>query len=374
MKKLHMVDLVSQAKPIKSEILSRIEYIIDSARFIGGDEINQLKETLSSKIDVKHVIPCANGTDAIQIALMALGLQPGDEVICPSFTFVATAEVISLLNLKPIFVDVDVDTFNLVLDGVEALVSSRTKAIIPVHLFGQMSNMSEIMTFAKKHNLAVIEDTAQCIGGSTTINGKRKYAGTIGHIGTTSFFPSKNLGAYGDGGAIFTDDDLLAEKLNSIVNHGMEKRYYYDRVGVNSRLDSIQAAILNVKLNHFDTYIENRQQAAKFYDLHLSDIAQIQVPKRSEYSDHVFHQYTLKVLDGSRNQLHQYLTDHDIPNMIYYPVPIHEQAPYLNEKIVGSKLVNTSVLTEQVISLPMHTELDEEQLIYICDIIKSFYS
>lgn len=369
-----MVDLVSQAKPIKSEILSRIENIIDSARFIGGDEINQLAADLSTKLNVKHVIPCANGTDAIQIALMALGLKPGDEVICPSFTFVATAEVVALLNLKPIFVDVDANTFNMVLDGVEDQITDKTKAIIPVHLFGQVANMSEIMTFAKKHNLVVVEDTAQCIGGSTVIDGNKQFAGTIGHVGTTSFFPSKNLGAYGDGGAIFTNDDDLAEVLRSIVNHGMKKRYYHDRVGVNSRLDAIQAVILNVKLKHFDQYIENRQRAAEFYDAQLSKLDHIQIPARNEFSDHVFHQYTIRVLDGSRDQLHKHLADHDIPNMIYYPVPIHQQEPYKNEKVAGGELKNTDLLKEQVLSLPMHTELDDEQLTYICEKIKSFFS
>lgn len=374
MKELHMVDLVSQAKPIKSEILSRIENIIDSARFIGGDEVNQLGERLSQKLSVKHVIPCGNGTDAIQIALMALGLKPGDEVICPSFTFVATAEVISLLNLKPIFVDVDLDSFNMILDGVDQVISDRTKAIIPVHLFGQMANMSEIMTFASKHDMFVVEDTAQCIGGSSKVDSNHQYAGTIGDIGTTSFFPSKNLGAYGDGGAIFTNSDDLAKKIRSIVNHGMTKRYYYDCVGVNSRLDSIQAAILNVKLKHFDDYIYNRQQAAKFYDLKLSDLSQLQTPKRTLHSDHVFHQYTIRILDGSRDALHEYLKKHDIPNMIYYPVPIHKQAPYLNEKVVNDSLTNTDLLTEQVLSLPMHTELDEDQLMFICNKIIEFYS
>lgn len=369
-----MVDLISQAQPIKSEILSKIEDIIDSARFIGGDEVKELSAHLSKRLNVKHVIPCANGTDAIQIALMALGLKSGDEVICPSFTFVATAEVIELLNLKPIFVDVSIDTFNMELTGVETLISERTKAIIPVHLFGQLANMSEVMAFAKTHNLSVIEDTAQCIGGSMNFDGKKQYAGTIGDIGTTSFFPSKNLGAYGDGGAIFTNSDNLAEKLRSIVNHGMEKRYYYDRVGVNSRLDAIQAAILNVKLKHFDSYIKNRQNAADFYDLALSSVVQIQTPKRNEFSDHVFHQYTIRILDGTRNDLHKYLLECDIPNMIYYPVPIHQQEPYKNSKITEGGLVNTDKLSEQVVSLPMHTELDEEQLNYICDKIKLYYS
>lgn len=369
-----MVDLVSQAQPIKSEILSRIENIIDSARFIGGEEVNQLAESLSEKLDVKHVIPCANGTDAIQIALMALGLKPGDEVICPSFTFVATAEVISLLNLKPIFVDVDIDTFNIKLEGLESLISERTKAIIPVHLFGQLANMPEVMSFAQKHNLAVVEDTAQCIGGAMDFNGEKRYAGTIGDIGTTSFFPSKNLGAYGDGGAIFTNSDILAEKLRSIVNHGMSKRYYYDRVGVNSRLDAMQAAILNVKLKHFDSYISNRQSAAEYYDNALASLEQVKTPERSGFSDHVFHQYTIRILDGSRDKLHEFLTGCDIPNMIYYPVPIHQQAPYKGEKVVNGELVNTDMLCSQVLSLPMHTELDETQLEYICDKIKAFYS
>lgn len=374
MKKLHMVDLISQAQPIKSEILSRIENIIDSARFIGGEEVKQLSTSLSNKLNVKHVIPCANGTDAIQIALMALGLKPGDEVICPSFTFVATAEVIALLNLNPIFVDVDVDTFNMDLRGVEDLVSEKTKAIIPVHLFGQLSNMTEILEFAKTHNLSVIEDSAQCIGGTMEIDGERKYAGTIGDVGTTSFFPSKNLGAYGDGGAIFTNDDNLAGCLKSIVNHGMEKRYYYDRVGVNSRLDAMQAAILNVKLKHFDSYISNRQMAAKYYDSALSSIDVIQTPKRSEFSDHVFHQYTIRILDGSRDKLHEFLSENDIPNMIYYPVPIHQQEPYRNSKVVKGGLVNTDLLSTQVLSLPMHTELSETQLEYICEKITLFYS
>ena len=369
-----MVDLVSQAQPIKSEILSRIENIIDSARFIGGDEVNQLANSLSEKLQVKHVIPCANGTDAIQIALMALGLQPGDEVICPSFTFVATAEVVSLLRLKPIFVDVDINTFNLSLDGVEELISDKTKAIIPVHLFGQAANMSEIMDFARKNNLFVVEDTAQCIGGSVEFENEKKFAGTIGDIGTTSFFPSKNLGAYGDGGAIFTNNDDLAKEIKSIVNHGMGKRYYYNCVGVNSRLDAMQAVVLNVKLKHFDSYIASRQQAASFYDNAFADMPQIQTPTRNTYSDHVFHQYTLRVLDGSRDKLHEYLTQLGIPNMIYYPVPIHKQEPYKDAKILASGLVNTDILSEQVLSLPMHTELDDEQLNYICDKLKLFYS
>lgn len=373
MRKLHMVDLVEQANPIKKEILSRIENIIDSAQFIGGNEVKSFSQNLSEKLNIKHIIPCANGTDAIQIALMALGLKPGDEVICPSFTFVATAEVVSLLRLKPIFVDVDIDTFNLSLDGVEELISDKTKAIIPVHLFGQAANMSQIMDFSKKHNLYVIEDTAQCIGGQLNYNGKKVSAGSVGHIGTTSFFPSKNLGAYGDGGAIFTNDDDLASKMSKIVNHGMGKRYHYESIGVNSRLDAIQAAILNVKLNHFDSYIESRQKAAKYYDTALGSIPQITIPSRNDFSDHVFHQYTLKVNDGYRDELHSYLTEQGIPNMIYYPIPIHHQDPYKDEKCLKGGLPNTDTLMNKVLSLPMHTELDEEQLDFICGHIKKFF-
>ncbi|MGB0427484.1 MAG: DegT/DnrJ/EryC1/StrS family aminotransferase [Flavobacteriales bacterium] len=372
MKTLQMVDLVSQSKPIKKDILEGIESLIDEAQYIGGQVVTEFSEALEQQLEVKHVIPCANGTDALQIALMALGLEPGDEVICPSFTFVATAEIARLLNLKISFIDVDYQTFNLDIDQLEGLISDKTKAIIPVHLFGQMTNMEELMKVAKAHGLFVVEDTAQSIGSWMEIDGKKQFAGTIGDIGTTSFFPSKNLGAYGDAGALYTNNKALAQRIKKITNHGMSKRYHYDCIGVNSRLDAFQAIVLKVKLKHFDSYLKQRRWAADQYDRMLSPLEDVQCPVRNDFSFHVFHQYTLRISNGKRDDLHAKLTSLGIPNMIYYPVPIHKQAAYAEAKC-GS-MTQTEQLSKEVLSLPMHTELELNQIEYICKAISDFIS
>lgn len=372
MKKIQMVDLVTQYEKIKTEVDQATQAVFQSAQFINGSEVKSFQTELEQYLNVKHVIPCANGTDALQIALMALDLQPGDEVITSDFTFAATVEVIGLLKLKPILVDVDRDTFNISIDHIKRVITPKTKAIIPVHLFGQCSNMDEIMAIAKANNIAVIEDTAQAIGAiHTAVDGTKQAAGTIGDIGTTSFFPSKNLGCFGDGGAIFTNDDELAAIMRSIVNHGMGKRYYYDRLGVNSRLDSVQAAVLRIKLRHLDDYIAARQKAAAFYSDFFADIERVETPTIAPYSTHVFHQYTLKIKGLDQFALQSYLQTKDIPAMIYYPMPLHTQKAY-GEDFVDADFPVTNELCECVISLPMHTELTEEQLTYICQSVKTF--
>ena len=373
MKKIQMVDLQSQYYKIKSEVDNAVLNVLDSAAFINGPEVKSFQTELETYLDVKHVIPCANGTDALQIALMALDLKVGDEVITADFTFAATVEVIHLLKLKSVLVDVDYDTFTIDPEKLKAAITPKTKAIIPVHLFGQCANMEEILKIAKEHNLAVIEDNAQAIGADFTFeDGTVKKSGTMGVMGTTSFFPSKNLGCYGDGGAIFTNDDELAYKLRGIVNHGMYERYYHDEVGVNSRLDSVQATVLRKKLPHLDSYNEARRKAADYYDEAFAGNPNILTPKRAENSTHVFHQYTLRILNRKRNELQQFLSEKEIPAMIYYPVALRKQKAYFQESD-PKDFANTDQLLDQVISLPMHTELDDEQLKYITDAVLEFF-
>ena len=372
MKKIQMVDLQSQYYKIKSDVDNAVLNVLDSAAFINGPEVKSFQTELETYLDVKHVIPCANGTDALQIALMALDLKVGDEVITADFTFAATVEVIHLLKLKSVLVDVDYDTFTMDIDKLKAAITPNTKAIIPVHLFGQCANMEEILKVAKAHDLHVIEDNAQAIGADFTFSdGTVKKSGTMGILGTTSFFPSKNLGCYGDGGAIFTNDDELAHKIRGVVNHGMYERYYHDEVGVNSRLDSIQATVLRKKLPLLDTYNEARRKAADYYDEAFAGNPNILTPKRAENSTHVFHQYTLRILNGKRNELQQFLAEKEIPAMIYYPVALRKQKAYFQESD-PKDFVNTDQLLDQVISLPMHTELDEEQLKYITDAVLEY--
>ncbi|HEY6901255.1 MAG TPA: DegT/DnrJ/EryC1/StrS family aminotransferase [Puia sp.] len=366
MRPIQMVDLKRQYTNIKSEVDSSIQEVLDSAAFINGKAVTDFASALSAYTGSKHVIPCANGTDALQIAMMALDLQPGDEVLTPSFTFVATAEVIALLRLTPVFVEVDPRTFCIDPAALERAITPRTKAIVPVHLYGQSAPMQEILDIAKKHNLYIIEDNAQAIGSSYNFaGGVTKKTGSIGHIGTTSFFPSKNLGCYGDGGAIFTDDDALASRLKMIANHGQSRRYYHDTVGCNSRLDSIQAAVLNVKLKKLDEYIAARRSAADYYDNAFKAHPKITTPYRASYSHHVFHQYTLVLENVDRNGLNEFLAGKNIPSMIYYPVPAHRQQMFASSGGGNFHLETTDWLTERVISLPMHTELDQEQLEYI---------
>ncbi len=370
MRKLQMVDLGSQYQKIKKDIDEAIQGVIDSSAFINGPEVKNFQTELESYLNVKHVIPCGNGTDALQIALMALDLKPGDEVITADFTFAATVEVIHLLGLKSVLVDVDYETFLIDPEKIRAAITPKTKAIIPVHLFGQCANMDEINQIAKEYNLFVIEDTAQGIGADF----KGEKAGTIGTIGTTSFFPSKNLGCYGDGGAIFTNDDALAHKMRGICNHGMYQRYYHDEIGVNSRLDSIQAAILRVKLHHLDEYNKARRKAADFYNEAFYELPEVLTPIKSEDSTHVYHQYTLRITNGKRNELKEFLESKGIPAMIYYPVPLRKQKAYDTGNYKDSDFTNTNKLIDEVISLPMHTELDEEQLNYIKQSVWEFFS
>jgi dTDP-4-amino-4,6-dideoxygalactose transaminase len=372
MKKIQMVDLQSQYYKIKNDVDNAVLNVMDSAAFINGPEVKSFQNELESYLEVKHVIPCANGTDALQIALMALDLQEGDEIITADFTFAATVEVIHLLKLKSVLVDVDYDTFTISTEAIKKAITPRTKAIIPVHIFGQCANMEEILKIAEENNLYVIEDNAQAIGADYTFaDGTVKKSGTMSTVGTTSFFPSKNLGCYGDGGAIFTNNDELAHRLRGIVNHGMYERYYHDEVGVNSRLDSIQAAVLRKKLPHLDSYNEARRKAADFYDEAFAGHEHILTPKRVEDSTHVFHQYTLRILNGKRNELQKFLTEKEIPAMIYYPVALRKQKAYYQESN-DADFINTDKLLDQVISLPMHTELDDEQLKYITDAVLEF--
>jgi UDP-2-acetamido-2-deoxy-ribo-hexuluronate aminotransferase len=366
MRKISMVDLKSQYEKIKPEIDKSISDVINTTSFINGPAVKEFQTALEIYLGAKHVIPCANGTDALQISMMALGLKPGDEVIAPSFTFIATAEVVAVLGLTPVLVDVEPDTFNISPEAILKAITPRTKAIVPVHLFGQTADMDVIMEIAKKHNLFVIEDACQSIGSDyQNAAGEWKKSGTIGHVGCTSFFPSKNLGCYGDGGAIFTNDDQLAAKLRSIVNHGMTVRYYHDDIGVNSRLDSIQAAVLNVKLKHLDEYAQARQQVAAAYDKAFKDQPELTIPARFSRSTHVFHQYTLLVKGVDRNKLPEFMATKDIPAMIYYPVPIHLQKAYLDPRYQPGDFPVTEDLCSSVVSLPMHTEMDTEQLNYI---------
>ena len=368
-----MVDLMTQYQSIKNEIDTAILNVIENAQFINGSEVSAFQKELENYLDIKHVIPCANGTDALQIALMALGLQPGDEVITPSFTYVATTEVIALLGLKPVFVEVDKDTFCIDTSKIEAAITSKTKAIVPVHLYGQAADMDAIMEIAQKHNLFVVEDNAQAIGCDYIHNdGSVSKTGTIGTIGCTSFFPSKNLGCYGDGGALFTNDDELASKIRMIANHGQSKRYYHDVVGCNSRLDSIQAAVLRIKLRRLDEYNSKRRAVADYYDRFFSACNGVKTPVRGRKSNHVFHQYTL-TLDGiDRDALNTYLAEKGVPSMIYYPVPAHKQKMFAAFNSETTELPVTDWLTERVISLPIHTEMETEQLETICNAVASF--
>ncbi len=370
---LPMVDLKGQYQKIKTEIDASIHECLESAAFINGAQVKSFQKNFEAYLGVKHVIPCANGTDALQIAMMALELQPNDEVIVPAFTYVATAEVIALLKLKPVMVDVDPNTFNLTADIIEAAITSRTKAIVPVHLFGQSCDMESIMAVANKHNLFVIEDNAQAIGADYTFSdGRKAKTGTIGHVGCTSFFPSKNLGCYGDGGAIMTNDDTLAAKLRMMANHGQSRQYYHDSIGVNSRLDSIQAGILDVKLRHLDEYSAARQRAAAYYDAAFAKIEGLEIPARQHNSTHVFHQYTLRVKNGQRAALRAFLTEGGVSAMIYYPIPLYKQTAYAHYW-AGGELSVTEELCDEVISLPIHTELTEEILGIITERVASFF-
>ena len=371
-----MVDLNRQIEPIKAEIDNAIQNVLYASNFIQGAPVREFENNLSKWVGAKHVISCANGTDALQLALMALGLKRGDEVIVPAFTYVATAEVIALLGLSPLLVDVDSRTFNIDVEAASNLITSRTKAIVPVHLYGQCANMEQIMEFAESHNLYVVEDTAQAIGAEVEFSdGSTLKAGTIGHIGTTSFFPSKNLGCFGDGGAIFTNDDHIAAKLKMIANHGQRIKYYHDVVGVNSRLDTIQAAILDVKLKHLDSYCKARQKAAAYYDSALKNFDQVSIPFRSDYSTHVFHQYTIKIdRPYFRDELKNYLNENGIPSMIYYPLPLHKQKAYQQFINCEVEYPVSTELSASVLSLPMHTHLKMEEQEYIVQHIKSFFS
>ena len=373
MRPLQMVDTKTQYHKIKTEVDEAVISVLESSQFIGGKVVNDFAANLATYHNSKHVIPCANGTDALQIAMMALGLQPGDEVITPSFTYIATVEVAALLHIKPIFVEVDPKTFCIDPAVIEKAITTKTKAIIPVHLYGHAADMEPIMDIAARHNLFIIEDNAQGIGNVYTFSdGTQKKTGSIGHIGCTSFYPSKNLGAYGDGGAMFTNDDALAEKLKMIASHGQSKRYYHDVVGCNSRLDALQAAILDIKLKHLDEYIDARRKAADFYDAAFDGIEKITVPYRAPNNRHVFHQYTLTLNGVDRDALHQFLADNGVPSMIYYPVPAHKQKMF--EAFGGSdfQLDVTDWLTKRVISLPIHTELDEEQQNFVISKLLQF--
>jgi UDP-2-acetamido-2-deoxy-ribo-hexuluronate aminotransferase len=373
MRQIQMVDTQTQYQKIKSEVDLAIKEVIDSSAFINGKIVHEFALNLSRYLDIKYLIPCANGTDALQIAMMGLDLKPGDEVITPSFTYIDTTEVIALLRLTPVFVEVDPQTFCIDPVAIRKAITSKTKAIVPVHLYGQSAHMEEIMNIAREFNLYVIEDNAQAIGCDYIFsNGVKMKTGTIGTIGTTSFYPSKNLGAYGDGGALYTNDPELAGKLKMIANHGQSKRYYHDMVGCNSRLDSIQAAILNEKLNHLDEYIEARQKAASFYDKAFETCSKIKIPVRASYSNHVFHQYTLILGGVDRDDLHKFLTEQKIPSMIYYPIPAHRQKMFEQFNSSALEMPVTDWLTQRVISLPIHTELDEEQLNYISSKILEF--
>ncbi|MCG1036114.1 DegT/DnrJ/EryC1/StrS family aminotransferase [Polaribacter sargassicola] len=373
MKKIQMVDLQGQYQQIKEAVNTSIEQVLNSSAYINGPLVHEFQADLEKYLNVKHVIPCANGTDALQIAMMGLGLEQGDEVITADFTFAATVEVIALLKLTPVLVDVDAATFNIDIEALKKAITPKTKAIVPVHLFGQVANMDAVLEIAKEHNLFVIEDTAQAIGATYTFkDGTKKKAGTIGHVGTTSFFPSKNLGCYGDGGAIFTNDDELAHTIRGIVNHGMYTRYYHDVVGVNSRLDSIQAGVLKAKLPLLNDYCDARRNAAEFYSNAFADNKNIITPKIAENTTHVFHQYTLQITNGKRDDLHKHLLAQGIPNAIYYPVALHSQKAYADTRYKESDFPVTNELIKTVISLPMHTELDKEQLTFITKTILGF--
>ena len=374
MKKIQMVDLQGQYEPLKAQIQASFAEVLDSAAFINGPQVQAFQKELETYLQVKHVIPCANGTDALQIAMMGLGLKRGDEVITADFTFAATVEVIALLGLTPVLVDVDKDTFNINIEAIRKAITPKTKAIVPVHLYGRPANMEAIMQIAKEYNLYVIEDNAQAIGADFTwSDGRKQKVGTIGHVGATSFFPSKNLGCYGDGGAIFTNDDQLAHILRGIVNHGMYIRYHHDVVGVNSRLDSLQACVLRAKLPHLDSYNQKRREAARLYTERLQGNPNIITPEIPQGdTSHVFHQYTIRILGGKRDALAEHLTKHGIPFGIYYPIPLHKQKAYEDSRYREADFPATNELVQEVISLPMHTELDKEQINFITKLITDF--
>lgn len=372
MKPIQMVDLFGQYEKIKPEVDAALMHVLNSTAFINGPEVKAFEQELAAYLDVKHVIACGNGTDALQIAMMALGLKPGDEVITASFTFVATVEVLALLGLVPVFADVLPGTFNIDPSDIKRKITPRTKAIVPVHLFGQSADMDAIMAIAKEHGLRVVEDDCQAIGSYHVGAGGTRRSGTIGDIGVTSFFPSKNLGCYGDGGALFTDDEALAKKIRRVCNHGSDQRYYHEVVGVNSRLDAMQAAVLRVKLRHLEEYATARSVAAAAYDTAFSGMENIQVPERSSHGTHVFHQYTLRIGGGRRDAVKSHLEAHGVPAMIYYPVPCHLQQAYLSDRFPVGSLPVTEQLTREVLSIPMSTELDNEQLMHITSTVMSF--
>tara|TARA_B100001057_G_scaffold500169_1_gene613860 strand:+ start:5486 stop:6616 length:1131 start_codon:yes stop_codon:yes gene_type:complete len=374
-KKIQMVDLKGQYDFIRDEVSDNMAQIFDNSTFINGPMVKAFQKDMESYLNVKHVIPCANGTDALQISLMGLKLVPGDEVITSDFTFASTVEVISLLKLKPVLVDVDPKTFNIDPIAIEKAITPKTKAIIPVHLFGQCADMDSILGIAKKYNLFVLEDNAQGIGATHTFaDGKEAKTGTLGHVAATSFFPSKNLGAYGDGGAIFTNDDKLAHFIRAIVNHGMYKRYYHDVVGVNSRLDALQAAVLKVKLQYLDFYNERRKEAAIRYSDYFKNHKNLVIPYKAGASNsHVFHQYTLRVLDANRDGLVDHLKNYEIPSAVYYPVPLHAQKAYADPKVISSNFTVTNRLVNEVISLPMHSELTNDQIRFIATKVLEFF-
>ncbi len=370
---ISMVDLKSQYTRLKSDIDNAIAEVINQTNFIKGSALKNFEQELAQYLNVKHVIGVGNGTDALQIALMSLDLSPGDEVIVPAFTYVATAEVIGLLGLKPVMVDIDSNNFNILTNELEKVITTKSKAIVPVHLYGQSAPMDDIIDFAERHNLYIIEDNAQSLGCNYHFgNNKSSKTGTIGHIGCTSFFPSKNLGCFGDGGAISTNDDQLADKMRMIANHGQSQKYVHDRIGINSRLDSIQAAILSVKLKELDDFNKRRKIVAKIYDDEFSSVDEIITPHREEYTEHVYHQYTIKVDESKRDQLKSFLSDFNIPSMIYYPIPLYKQKAF-SSYYAGTGLINTEALCKQVLSLPMHTEMDNEIQYYITNKVKDFF-
>lgn len=370
-----MVDLQTQYAEIKDDLLREFDEILDSAAFIGGPQVKRFATNLAQYLDVPHVVPCANGTDALQVAMMALGLKPGDEVIVPTFTYIATVEVIALLQLKPVFVDVDYDTFNLNTTQLESSLTPRTRAVVPVHLYGQCCDLAPLVDFCQRHNLHLIEDTAQAIGAQYTFpTGKRQSAGTIGTVGCTSFYPSKNLGAYGDAGATMTRNAELAADLQMVANHGQKRRYYFDAVGVNSRLDTLQAAVLDVKLRHLPRYTASRQAAAAFYDQAFANQPEhLLIPGRAAYSTHVFHQYTLRVKAGKRDALQAFLAERGIPSVIFYPLCAHQQTAYLHYGYTDGQFPVAEQLASEVLSLPMHSELGQDQLAYIADNVLAFF-
>ena len=370
-----MVDLRAQYRRLRDRIEPRVLRVMETGAFINGPEVKEFAAALGDYLGAKHVVPCANGTDALQIALMALGLEPGDEVIVPAFTYVATAEVIGLLRLKPVMIDVDQDTFNINRTLVERALTKRTKAIVPVHLFGLSTHMEPIIDLARERGIRIVEDNAQAVGADYTFDdGRTQKTGTLGDIGCTSFYPSKNLGAYGDGGALYTNDDNLGNALRSIANHGQsQRRYHHERIGVNSRLDSMQAAVLNVKLAELDNFAAARNRAADRYDAHLEDVQALRTPARQPNSTHVFHQYTLRVTNGRRDALKTYLAERGIPSMIYYPVPLYRQEAY-RPYWDGKPLPATEMLCREVISLPMHSELDEETVDFIAETVQKFFA